>query len=331
MLICRRDWLCAAMGMLTLPAAGARAQSAAWKPGRPIRLVAPYAPGGTVDVLARLLAPQLSERLGQPVVVENRAGAGGSIGAAEVARTRPDGTTLLIGSNGPLLLNPLLQAHMAYDPAKDLQPVGLTIRVPIAVVASTASPLRTLDDLLEMARAKPGQVTAASAGTGSSNHLAIELFNAAAGVELTHVPYRGSGAAVADLVSGTVATIFDQVSTALPLYKEGRARILAVASDHRSPLLPEVPTLAEAGIRDAEAITFNGLVAPAGLPSEVLAGLAAAHVAALQDPALRERLTTLGIEVATPEEATPEGFAAFLRTEAARARRAVTLAGLEPT
>lgn len=331
----RRALLRAAVpaSLLAAPCTGAQAQggaAAAWAPGRPVRLVAPFAPGGTVDVVARLLAPRLSERLGQPLAVENRGGAGGSIGAAEVARPRPDGTTLMVGSNGPVVLNPLLQARLPYDPARDLQPIGLAIRVPVAVVASAALPLRSLEDLLALARARPGQLGAASAGTGSSNHLAIELFNAEAGVRLTHVPYRGSGAAVADLVSGTVAVIFDQLSTALPLHAEGRARILAVAAERRTPLLPEVPTLAEGGVRDAEATTFNGLFAPACLPPEALAGLALAFAAAMAEEPLRERLAALGAEVATAEEATPWGFAAVIRAEAGRARRAVALAGLKP-
>ena len=321
----------AALGLPTLLAgAGGRAQPG-WTPDRPIRLIAPFPPGGTVDVVGRILAPRLAERLGQAVVVENRAGAGGSVGGAEVARARPDGLTLMLGSNGPVAVNPLLQAHSAYDPLRDLAPIGTILRVPVVLVAGPAVPVRTLPEFLAWLRARPaGSVGAGSPGIGSSNHLAIELFNAAAGVALTHIPYRGSGPAIADLIGGTLPVMFDQIATALPLHRDGRARILAVADAARSPFVPDVPTLAEAGIRDAEMGTFNGLLAPAGLPPEVLAALARALAAVLAEPATRERLAALGAEVATTEQATPQGFAAVIAAEVARSRRAIALAGLKP-
>ena len=328
----RRSLLRGGSAALALLARPARAQTGGgWAPDRPVRLIAPFPPGGTVDVVSRLIAPRLAERLGQPVVVENRAGAGGSIGAAEVARARPDGLTLMTGSNGPVAINQMLQAHIAYDPLRDLAPIGMILRVPIVVVAGPAMPARTIQELIALARSRPpGSIGAGSPGIGSTNHLAIELFNASAGVTLAHIPYRGSGPAISDLMAGTLPTMFDQVSTALPLHREGRARILAVASEHRLSLLPEVPTLAEAGVRDAEMVTFNGLVGPAGMPPEVVAGLARALAAAMAETALRERLAALGAEVATAEEATPAGFAAVIRAEAERARRAIRLAGLKP-
>ncbi|MBX9698792.1 MAG: tripartite tricarboxylate transporter substrate binding protein [Acetobacteraceae bacterium] len=313
-----------------LGATAARAQPA-WMPERPVRLIAPFPPGGTVDVVSRILAPRLADRLGQPVVVENRAGAGGSIGGAEVARARPDGLTLLTGSNGPVAVNPLLQAHIAYDPIRDLAPIGMVIRVPIVLVAGPAVPARSLAEFLTWLRARPaGSVGAGSPGIGSSNHLAIELFNAGAGVTLTHIPYRGAGPANADLIAGTLPVMFDQIATALPLHRDGRARILAVADAARTPFLPDVPTLAEAGIRDAEMGTFNGLLGPAGMPPEVVAGLARALAAIMAEPATRERLAALGAEVASAEQATPAGFAAAIRAEVERSRRAIALAGLKP-
>jgi tripartite-type tricarboxylate transporter receptor subunit TctC len=332
----------AALAILALPlparreaAAQAPAAGGGWAPDRPVRLVAPFPPGGTVDIVSRLLAPRLAERLGQPVVVENRAGAGGSLGGAEVARARPDGLTLMTGSNGPVAINQMLQAHIAYDPPRDLAPIGMILRVPVVVVAGPAVPaasVRTIQDLVALVRSRPpGSFGAATPGIGSTNHLGVELFNAAAGVALTHVPYRGSGPAIADLIAGTVPIMFDQVSTALPLHREGRgARILAVCAESRLSLLPEAPTLAEAGLRDAEMVTFNGLVGPAGMPPEVVAGLARALGAAMAEPALRERLAALGAEVAAAEEATPAGFAAVIRAETERARRAIRLAGLKP-
>ncbi len=321
-------------GLAALPRARAQAQPQApapWAPDRPVRLVAPFPPGGTVDVVSRIMAPRLSEALGQPVVVENRAGAGGSVGGAEVARARPDGHTLMTGSNGPVAVNQLLQAHIAYDPLRDLQPIGLIIRVPIVVVAGPAMPARTIEEMVALLKSRPpGTIGAGTPGIASSNHLAVELFNAGAGVSIAHIPYRGSGPAISDLLAGTVPLMFDQIATALPLHRDGRARILAVADVARSRLLPEVPTLQEAGIRDAEMGTFNGLLGPAGMPAPVLAGLARAHAAVLAGAATRERLAALGADVATAEQATPEGFAAVIAAEVARSKRAIQLAGLKP-
>ncbi len=302
-----------------------------WAPDRPVRIIAPFPPGGTVDVVARLLAPRLSERLGQPVVVENRAGAGGSIGGAEVARARPDGLTLMNGSNGPVAVNQLLQAHIAYDPIKDLQPIGMVIRVPIVLVAGPAMPAKTIQELVALLKSRPpGTIGAGTPGIASSNHLAIELFNAAAGVSIAHIPYRGSGPAISDLLAGNLPLVFDQIATALPLHRDGRARILAVADANRSAAIPDIPTLREVGIRDADMGTFNGILAPANLPPPVLAGLSAAFAAVMAEPATRERLAALGAEVASAEQATPQGFAREIAAEVERSKRAIALAGLKP-
>ena len=308
----------------------ARAQGG-WAPDRPVRLIAPFPPGGTVDVVSRIMAPRLAEALGQPVIVENRAGAGGSVGGAEVARARPDGLTLMTGSNGPVAVNQLLQAHIAYDPLKDLQPIGMILRVPVVVVAGPAMPARTIQDLVALLKSRPpGTIGAGTPGIASSNHLAIELFNASAGVSIAHIPYRGSGPAISDLIGGTVPLMFDQIATALPLHRDGRARILAVADEARSPAIPDVPTLREVGIRDADMATFNGLLAPAGLPPAVLAGLAAALARVMAEPPVRERIAALGADVATPEQATPQGFARIIVAEVERSKRAIALAGLKP-
>jgi tripartite-type tricarboxylate transporter receptor subunit TctC len=298
-------------------------------PDRPIRLVVPYAPGGTTDLFGRAVAARMAERLGQPVVVENKAGAGGSVAGAEVARSRPDGYTIMVGSNGPIAVNPLIQASIGYDPLKDLEPIGLGLQVPMVIAVRADSGIRTLAELVAAAR-RPGGLAAGSTGTDSSNHLALELFNAASGVSLLNVPYRGSGPMIIDLLAGTLPVMFDQLTTTMPLVRDGKARALAVTSAARSSALPEVPTLAEAGVRDAEMTTFMGIVAPAGLPAPVRDALARALAAALADPAVRQQLGALGAEVAEGALATPQGFAAFLREDVERTRRAVRLAGLKP-
>lgn len=303
--------------------------SAAW-PDRPVRLIVPYAAGGNVDVVARLLQPGLSERLGQPVVVENRTGAGGSVGAEAVARARADGTTLLMGSNGPLTVNPVVQARLPYDPSRDFAAVGLAMRVPLAVVVGAAMPAKELAALLALSKERPGEIGVGTAGVASSTHLALESLNAASGARLLHVPYRGGGASIQDLIAGNVPAAFIELSTALPVHRDGAARILAVAAARRIAAVPEVPTMIEAGVPEFLAASYVGMLAPSGTPAEAQRALSAALLAALGESALRERFTTMGGEAATAEEATPAGFGAFLRAELARARRAAEIAGIKP-
>jgi len=301
---------------------------AAGYPDRPVRLLVPYAPGGNSDTTARIVAPRMSERLGQTIVVENRAGAGGSVGAMQVARARPDGYTLLMGSNGPLTVNPFVQPNLAYDPAKDFAPVGLLVRTPLTVTVHRALPVHSVTELIAYAKANPGRVGIGSSGVASISHLAIEVFNAATGAGLTHVPYGSGGALTPDLISGTVAGAFTEISTALPLHREGAVRILAVASTRRLAQAPEIPTVEEAGVPGYRAAAFLGLVVPTGTPAEVVGTLQAALAAALADAEVRKRLEELGSEVASAEEATPEGYAAFLRQETEWTRAAAQRAGL---
>ena len=310
-----------------LAAPSLRAQS--W-PERPLRLVIPFVPGGTTDILGRLLAQHMSPRLGQTVVVENRGGAGGSLGAGEVAHARADGSTLLLSTNGSLTINPLVQANLAYDPFRQLAPLGLCLRVPMVVVVRADHPARTVQELVALSKARPGAVSIGSAGTGSSNHLAIELFNAASQAQLTHVPYRGSGPVIADLLAGNLNSMCDQITTSLPLHREGRARILAITADRRSPQLPEVPTLAEAGYPDADMVTFMGLSVTAPVPAAAQARLVAAMQGALGEGIFHERLETLGAEIVRDQQATPEGYGEFLRRDFDKMKRAVALAGLKP-
>ena len=319
-----------AAGAAILAGSAAGPAIGAGYPDRPIRVVVPFAAGGNVDTVARLLAPQLAERLGQPVVVDNRPGAGGSIGAEAVARAAPDGYTLLAGSNGPLTVNVLVQARLPYDPSRAFAPIGLAGRAPLVLAVAPAVPARDLAELLALSRTRPGAVTVGTPGNGSTGHLALELFNATTRAGLVHVPYRGGGAVVPDLLAGAVAAMFAELSTALPLHREGRARILAVAAERRSPALPEAPTFAEAGAAGILAASYVGLLAPSGTPPEAVQRVGAALLAALSHPPVRDRLADLGLEPAAPDEARPDGFAAFLGAELDRARRAAASAGLRP-
>jgi tripartite-type tricarboxylate transporter receptor subunit TctC len=272
----------------------------------------------------------MSPRLGQTVVVENRGGAGGSLGAGEVAHARPDGYSLLLSTNGSLTINPLVQANLAYDPFRQLAPLGLCLTVPMLIVVRADHPAKTVQELVAMSKARPGAVSIGSAGTGSSNHLAIELFNAASQAQLTHVPYRGSGPVIADLLAGNLNSMCDQITTSLPLTQEGRVRALAITDNHRSRLLPNVPTLAEAGYPDAEMVTFMGLSVTAPLPAAAEAKLVPAMRDALGEPIFHDRLETAGAEIVRGELCTPAGYGAFLRRDFDKMKRAVQLAGLKP-
>jgi tripartite-type tricarboxylate transporter receptor subunit TctC len=320
----RRRLLAAAAATVTLcsfPAA------AAW-PERPIRVIVPFAAGGNADTIARLLQPRLQERLGQPVVVENRPGAGGSIGAQAVARADPDGYTLLIGSNGPLSVNPVVQARLPYDPTRDFAPVAMAMSVPHCLVVQTNSPYRSVADVVAAARAKPDTLGVGTAGVASATHLSLEAFKMASRAPLLHVPYRGGGAAVPDFVADNIPMLFTEFSTALPLHQAGQARILAVASASRLPALPDVPTMAEQGVPGFTAGSYVGLVATAGLPPEALNALARAMATTLQEPGFQERMKAMGGETASGRLATPAGFAAYIAEDLQRSRAAAEAAGI---
>ena len=299
---------------------------AAW-PERAIRLIVPFAPGGNADIVARLVAERMAEALGQPVVVENRAGAGGSIGAEVVARATPDGYTLLTGSNGPLTVNPFVQAKLGYDPLKDFSPIGLTSFVPHAIIVNAAVPARTLQELVALS--KQQQVSVGTAGIGSATHLTLERFNAQTGAKLLHVPYRGGGALLPDLVAGTIQGAMTEFSSALPHHRGGKARFVAIAAVKRAALATEVPTMIESGVKEFTAASYIGILAPGATPAEVMARLQAALVLALGAPKTLERLRELGVEVAPPELMTSAGFGAFIRQEFERSREAAQLAGLK--
>ena len=296
-------------------------------PERAIRLIVPFAPGGNADIVARLVGGAMAEALGQPVVVENRAGAGGSIGADQVAHAAPDGYTLLSGSNGPLTVNPFVQARLGYDPLKDFAPVGMTSLVPHALIVNAAVAAKTVPELVALS--KQTQIGVGTSGIGSATHLTLERFNAQTGAKLLHVPYKGGGSLLPDLLAGTIQGAMTEFSTALPHHRSGKARFVAVASAKRSALAGEVPTMIEGGVKDFTAASYIGVLAPAGVPADVMARLQAALAAALAAPKTIERFRELGAEAATAEQMTPAGFGAFIRQDFERSREAAQLAGLK--
>jgi len=297
---------------MLLAAAPALAQTF---PSKPIRIVVPFAPGGNVDITARTVAPELSALLGQPVIVDNKPGAGGTIGANEVAKAAADGYTLLMGSNSTISVAPALYPNNPYNPVRDFAPISNLAQVPFVLVVHPGVPANNVRELVALAREKPGQLSMASAGTGSSNHLVGELFQAQTGVRLNHIPYKGSGQALNDLLAGQVSVMFDQLTSASANIKAGKLRALAVSSTVRSATLPDVPTFAEAGISGFDFTNVTGLLAPAGTPPEVIARLHAAAVKAVESKAVRDRFAAMGV-IAVGDR--PEQFGAFIREDFAR-------------
>ena len=311
------------MAALALLAAGRARGQAAW-PSRPVRMVVPFPPGGLADAVARPLSVRLAAVFGQPFVIDNRPGAGGNVGADAVAKAEPDGHTLLVGSLGPLAVNQWLFPSLPFDP-RAFAPVSLLIQSPKVVCVNPARPWRTLAELTEAARAAPGRLTAGSAGNGSSLHIALELYKRAAGVDVTHVPYRGAAAAITDLVGGQLDMIVDNVPNILPQLRAGAVRPLATATEARLPQLPDVPTTAEAGLPALRFSTWFGLVAPPGTPPAVTERLSAAVDAALREPEIGGRLAEQG---AVPGGGTPEAFGRFMEAERARLEPVVRGSGM---
>jgi tripartite-type tricarboxylate transporter receptor subunit TctC len=272
----------------------------------------------------------MGERLGAPMVVENRAGAGGSVGAELAARATPDGQTLLFGAGGPLTANPVLVANLSYDVERDFRPIGLVGILPMVCQVSQRLPARNLAELFALMRARPGQVSVATPGNGSAAHLALELVMARAGVRASHVPYRGGSAMIPDLIAGTVDAAFVELPSALPLHRERQAPIIAIATLERSPHLTDVQTFAEAGLEGFTAGSYGGLLAPSATPAAAIATLHQALRATLAERAVQSRIAEVGAVPATDAQRSPDGFAAFLRAELMAARRAAELAGLRP-
>jgi tripartite-type tricarboxylate transporter receptor subunit TctC len=279
---------------------------------RAIRLIVPYAPGGNVDITARTIAPPLAEALGQNVVVDNRAGGGGNVGANLVARAAPDGYTLLMGSSGPLSINPIVFPDIPYDSTRDFAPISSVHVVPLVVLATPKSTIASVADLVARLKLHPGKITMASAGAGTTNHFAIELFAAMTGTRPLHVPYKGSGPALGELLGGQVETMVDQLTSSMGHIRDGRVRLIAVTGHRRSPVFPDVPTLDESGLKGYEASTYIGVLAPAGTPKAAIARLNEGVRRVMVRSEVSERFRALGAE---PGASSPEAFAKMIRDE----------------
>jgi tripartite-type tricarboxylate transporter receptor subunit TctC len=293
-------------------------------PDKPIRLVVPFPPGGPTDVFARVLSAALAEQLGQQVVIENKGGAGGTVGTEQVAKAKPDGYTLLFGTAATHGINVSLYAQLSYDPLKDFELVALAGLVPMVLLVSPEQP-RTLPELIAKLKAEKGRSSYASSGNGTTNHLAGELFKTRAGVEATHVPYRGSGPALQDLMGGRVTFMFDSFGTSLEQIKAGKLYAVVIMADKRSQARPDVPTAAEAGLADFVGGTWNIVAVPAGTPKPIVDRLNAAINKALVSPVVAERLQQLGIEAVT--DSTPASTRAFVTAEIAKWRDVIRAAG----
>ena len=295
--------------LLVLAAASAAAQT---YPTRPVRLVVPFAPGGSADLVARLLGQKLGESWGQQVVVENKGGGSGMIGNDFVAKSAPDGYTLTVGTMGPFSVNPTIFEKMPYDPIRDFAPITLTGIASHVLVANPQVPARTVAEVMALAKSKPGQLTFASSGTGNATHLTFELFKASAGIDIVHVPYKGGGPAMADLVGGQVNFSFASMPSALPYVQAGRLRAIAVGGATRSPLFPEVPTVAESGLPGFVSEDWQGILAPAKTPPPVIVKLHDDLVHVLHSPEMAAKLAGAGFDVKTT---TPQEFADFIRAD----------------
>ena len=322
----RRRRFLASLGAGTLAGVGvgaARAQ-AAW-PGKPVRIVVPFTPGTGMDILARTLQPHLQAAWGQAIVVDNRPGASGNLGAGAVAKSPPDGLTLLMGVN-TLIINPALYSNMTYDPLKDLAPIGLCATGSFLLVAGAGVGIRSVDELVKAARARPGKLDYASPGIATPHHMAMELFKLRAKVSITHIPFSGTAGAVNAVLSGDVPLMFLPVHVAMAQVKGGRLVVLAAAGEHRSTLAPDVPTLAELGYPNVEAELWYGMLAPAGTPHDIVIRVNADMTKALALPEVRSALAAQGMEVAP---SSPEDMAALMRRDAARWASVVKQAGIK--
>ena len=306
-----------------------RAQGA-W-PTKPVRIVVPFAAGGTTDILARAIAPELQRVFGQPFIVDNKPGAGGNSGAAEVAKSAPDGYTLLMGTVGTHAINPALYPKMPYDHVKDFAPVTLVAGVPNVVVMNPGAAqkygVNNMADLVRAARANPGRLNVASSGNGTSIHLSAELFKSMTGTFMLHLPYRGSGPALIDLIAGNVDLMFDNLPSALPHIRSGKLKALAVTSGQRSGALPEVPTVSEAGgllLKNYEASSWFGLLAPTGTPADIISRVQQETAKALATPTIKERMLSQG---AIPSGMTPVEFTAFIAAETKKWAQVVKASG----
>lgn len=301
---------CLGVALLTATALSTASAFADDYPTQPITMIVPFAPGGNVDITARVVAPLLSKELGQTIVVENRSGGGGVIGASAVARAKPDGYTLMLGSSGTNATVPATNHSIPYDPIKSFAILGGVTTTPSLLVITPNIPVKTFDELVKYSLTKPDGLSFGSPGVGSFNHLTLELVKPKSKLRVTHIPYKGAGQAMGDVMSGQIDGMFDQSSSSMAAVKDGRIMAIAQLSDRRSPLLPDVPTLAEQGIPGVTAEVYTALFAPAGLPKDVEKKLADALQKAKQDEELQRRFTQLGAEVVTMDQAAFQRYAA---------------------
>ena len=319
--LCKRALLA---GLAGLGALSLSAVAFAQYPNKPIKIIVPFLAGGTTDIMARAVAADLQKAFGQAVVVENRAGAGGNIGADAVAKSAPDGYTFLMGTVGTHAINMALYTKMPYDAVKDFAPVSLVAAVPNILVATPSFPVNSVKELIDLAKKEDGKLTFASSGSGTSIHLSGELFKQLAGVQMTHVPYKGSSAALPDVMSGQVNVMFDNAPSVMPHIKGGKLKAIAVTSGKRAPALPNVPTIAESGLPGFEASSWFGLLAPAGTPKEIVEKVSAQIQKMLQTPEMKERLASQGADGVGN---TPEQFAAHIKTEIDKWAKVVKASG----
>jgi tripartite-type tricarboxylate transporter receptor subunit TctC len=309
--------------LFSLGIAGATAQQ---YPARPIRFICPFAPGGGTDVLARLLAQSLMETLGQPVIVDNRPGAGGVIGAEIAAKSPADGYTIVLGSPGPLTINPNLQ-RVPYDTLRDFAPVTLATISPFVLVLHPSTPAGSVKELIALAKSKPGQLNYGSAGTGSVSHFSSEQFKALAGVNIAQIPYKGAGPAIIDLLAGRLHFMFENLPTVITHVRGGKLKLLAVGTKTRSKIVPEYPTVAEAGVPGYESSTAFGVLAPAKTPAAAITRLNRELANILKSPGMQEKMAAQGVEAVG---GTPQQYAAHLKEELAKYGRIVKAAGIKP-
>ena len=317
---------CAIVLAIACAAHGAPAVAADGYPAKAIRMVVPFPPGGTTDILARVAGQKITAATGQQVIIDNRAGAGGNIGTELVAKAAPDGYTLLADPGSTLTINPSLFSKLPFDTLKDFSPVTIIAAVPNLLVVHPSLPVKNVKELIALAKARPGQLNYASTGAGQSTHLSMELFKVTAGVDMTHIPYKGSSPALTDLLAGQVPLMFDNMPSSLPHVKANKLRALAVSTLKRSPALPSLATVAESGLPGFEVSVWFGVLAPAGTPRDVVARLNAIIVKALANPDTRERLAGQGAE---PIGNTPEEFTAQMQRDLVKWAKVVKSAGIK--
>jgi len=305
----------------------ATAQSASEWPTKSITLIAPYAAGGSADTRMRLLARKLTEKLGQPIVVENKGGAGGVIGTAAIAKAAPDGYTIGSGNMAPLAVNPSMMKKMPYDPVKDITPIILIEQAPLVLSVANSLPVKNLADLIALAKKEPGKLTFGSSGVGGAHHLSGEMFRETAGLDITHVPYKGGSPAATDLMAGHLSMMFEMGYSALPSIQAGKIHPIAVTSKTRLAILPDVPTMAESGVADFESYNWQGIIGPAGIPEPIIAKLNKVLNEILQDPDVLKAIADTGSQA---RGGSPEAFAQFIETERTKWAKVIKAAGIKP-